>query len=160
MTVADQNSVALSTLANQALATINGPVMTRGGRLISVRGAAAIQTMTAGDGPHIFGIADKALSNAELLEYLALGGPVTPDAVPENEHASRGAKVRTLGALAPSGDGTTSILYLNNTSLSGLKFSEEATGWKYWALNMGSTMTTGSTLEIALQFFVEFNASG
>ncbi len=108
----------------------------------------------------MFGISDKALTNAELLEYLALGGPVTPDQVPEKERASRGAIVRTLGILVPAGDGSVSGLFLGNTSLSGLKFSEEATGWKYWMLNMGAAMTTGSTWEVALQFFVEFNASG
>ncbi len=160
MTVTDFASVALTTLASQAVDDVAGPTMTRGGRLLSVRGSMTVQKLTAGDGPFLCGLVDRSLTTAELLEYLNIGGPVTPNEVVPSEKAARGAQVRTLGMIVPSGDGTQASLYLDNKSLSGMKFSEEGQGWKYWILNVGPTMTTGSLFDTAAQFFVEFNPSG
>ncbi len=160
MTVADQNGVALATLGSETLLTLAGPVMTRGGRLLSVRGLVSVRNLTAGDGPLLFLVADKALSLAQITEFLELDGPKTPDEIPGRERAARGALVRTLGMLIGVGAGTTAGLYLDNKSMSGLKFSEEASGWQYAVYNLGRNLTTGATLAIALQFFVEFNASG
>ncbi len=160
MTIANSISVALGTLASAKALLTAGPTMTRGGRLLSVRGSYVVHSLTAGDGPLLFGIADKSLSLVQLEEYLELQGPVTPDAVPEREQSSRGAQIRTLGILQPQADGTTASQYLSNVSMSGLKFSEEAAGWNYWVYNPGQSMTTGSTLAVTVQFFAEFNASG
>ncbi len=160
MTVADQNGIALGTLAAETLLVLAGPVMTRGGRLLSVRGLVSIRNLTAGDGPLMFLIADKALSTTQITEYIELDGPKTPDEVPGKERASRGSQIRTLGMLLGVGAGTVAGLFIDNKGLSGLKFSEEATGWQYCVYNLGKTMTTGSTLAVALQFFTEFNASG
>ncbi len=160
MTVTDIDSVVLLTLLAATALLDAGPVMTRGGRLLSIRGAFSIRSLTAGDGPFLYGIVDKALSLVELSEYLDIDGPVQPSAVPEREHAARGSLVRTLGVLAPSGDGTQASDFLNNASLKGLKFSEETTGWNYWILNLGKNMTTGATYQRAVQLFVDFNPSG
>ncbi len=156
----NQVGVALSTLAADTGILLAGPTMLRGGRLISVRGMTNIRSLTAGDGPLMFGISDKALSLTELEEYLELDGPVSPNVRTPSEIASRGAIVRTLGMIEPQGVGTTGGLYLNNVSLSGLKISEEAAGWNYWVYNAGKTMTTGATWVCSFQFFVEFNPSG
>ncbi len=161
MTVSDNRNDPLSTLVANTMLLQAGPVMTRGGKLLSVRGATVVRSMTTTDGPHLFGIADKALSLSQLTEFIVgLQGPVTPDAVPAKEQSERGALVRTLGIIRPDANGPTESLYLSNVSLSGMKFSEESTGWNYWVLNMGDTMTTGAIWEISLQFFVEFNPSG
>lgn len=134
--------------------------MTRGGRLISVRGAVSVLSLTIGDGPFLFGLSDKALSVTEVAEFLNVNGPTTPDQVPQKEHSARGSIVRTLGIIRPSGNGAQASLYLDNRSLSGMKFSEEATGWNYWIMNLGINLTSGASMFVAGQLFVEFNASG
>ncbi len=134
--------------------------MTRGGRLISVRGVLSVRGLTAGNGPFLVGIADKGISLAQLEQYLENAGPVTPDETAKAEIASRGQRIRTLGIIQPMGDGTTGSFYLDNASLRGMKFSEEQTGWAYWLYNLGAAMTTGANWLVAVQHFVEFNPSG
>ncbi len=160
MTVAHVESEALLTLATTTVLQKAGPVMTRGGKLLSVRGSYSIHTLSAGNGPFLYGIADKSLSGAQLKAYLELDGPVTPDVVASREIASRGNMIRTLGTLVPQGDGTVCGAYLDNRSLKGLKFSEESAGWNLWVYNLGAALTTGAIWISALQFFAEFNPSG
>ncbi len=160
MTVTELTAAAVGTLANGTGLLIAGPGMTRGGRLLSVRGAVSIRNLAAGDGPFLYGLAEKALSLAELEEYLEIGGPKQPEEVPQKEKSSRGSMVRTIGLIQPAGDGTTASLYLDNKSLSGMKFNEEDGGWNYWIYNLGPTATTGATWQNSVQFFTEFNPSG
>ncbi len=134
--------------------------MTRGGRLLSVRGAASLRGLTAGDGPLLYGICAKNISTSELQAFLDQDGPVSPDETDKSEIATRGKDIRTIGILQPSADGTTASLYLDNRSLSGLVFTEESAGWRYWVYNLGAAMTTGCSLINSCQFFVEFNPSG
>ncbi len=134
--------------------------MTRGGRLLSVRGSANIRGLTAGDGPLLYGMCAKNISLSELQAFLDQDGPVSPDETDKSEIATRGRDIRTIGILQPEGDGTTASLYMDNRSLSGLVFTEESAGWRYWVYNLGAAMTTGATLINAVQFFVEFNPSG
>ncbi len=158
--MSSQDSEVLLTLAAATAILDAGPVMTRGGRALSVRGTVSIHDLTAGDGPFTFGILEKGISLALLDEYFKNEGPVTPDSVSKQEIASRGAKIRTLGVLQPMGDGTTCSLFLDDRSLKGLKFSEENAGWSYWLLNNGRALTTGAAWRSTLQTFVEFNPSG
>ncbi len=129
--------------------------MTRGGKLLSVRGLTAIRALTAGDGPFLFGIAEKGVSLAQLEAYLELNGPVSPDVVANVEIASRGKLIRTLGQIETQGVGTIAAMYLDNVSLKGLRFSEENAGWSLWLYNSGVAMTTGATWVNTLQFYVE-----
>ncbi len=160
MTVSDVATQGLTTLAADTGVLTGGPVMTRGGKLLSVRGSFSIKNLTAGDGPFLVGLADKGIDLTQLEAYLENDGPVTPDETAKAEIASRGARIRTLGVLQPMGDGTTASLYLDNASLKGLKFSEENAGWNSWLYNLGDALTTGSSLRQVLQFFAEFNPSG
>ncbi len=160
MTVSDTATQGLTTLAADTAVLTVGPVMTRGGKLLSVRGAFAIKNLTAGDGPFLVGLVEKGISAAQLEAYLENDGPVSPDVTASSEIASRGARIRTLGVLQPRADGTTASLYLDNLSLKGLKFSEENAGWSSFLYNLGDALTTGSSLRQALQFFCEFNPSG
>ncbi len=72
MTVNNQTGVVLLTLAAETALVMEGPTMTRGGRLLSVRGLVNIRSLTTGDGPFIFGIAEKSL---QLSEIQAFFGP-------------------------------------------------------------------------------------
>ncbi len=148
------------TLAAQTAILIAGPTMTRGGRLLSARGSFGIAQLTAGDGPFLVGLMDKDLSLTELEEFLELNGPVSPSDRTSMEKSGRGALIRTLGHIVPTGNGTVASIYLDNKSLSGLKFSEESAGWSYWLYNLGEALTTGAIWRQALQLFVEFNPSG
>ncbi len=160
-TVSNIPSVALGTLANKTGVLIAGPVMTRGGRLISLRMASIVHTLTAGDGPFLYGISDKSLSLAELEAFLEQNGPVTPSDKVAMELQSRGKVVRTLGIIAPVAAGLTAVTpYLKNESVSGLRFTEEEAGWNYWIWNMGPALTAGSTWQSQVQSFVEFQESG
>ncbi len=162
MTVPHTASAALGTLALTTAQIIAGPVMTRGGTAMSVRGSISIHGLTAGDGPWQFGIMNTDITGTLLEEFLELGGPLTPNDTSGVERQSRGKKIRTLGVIAPVGNGTVAVLYLDNESLKGLRFSEsgESAGWTYYLYNLGQAMTTGATWLNAVQFFVKFNPSG
>ncbi len=158
--VIDVGSAALSTLAVDTGQVLSGPVMTRGGAMISAQIAATVTVLTAGDGPFLFGIANKSLTLAELEEYLELDGPVEPTQVPQVERATRGKLIRTLGLIVPTGDGTVASLLVDNRSLSGLRWNEESAGWNYWVYNRGRALTTGSILRVWASFFMRWNKSG
>ncbi len=156
--VQDQAGATLATLANSAGILAPGPTMTRGGSIISIDGSISIRGLTAGDGPFLVGIMNKDLSLAELEAYLELDGPVHMDDTTGVEIASRGRKIRRLGVLAPSGDGTVAGLFVNNVSLKGLRFTEESAGWTWWTYNLGVNMTTGAIVTFLQSLFVRWQA--
>ncbi len=136
--------------------------MTRGGSLLSVRGAHGIFGLTAGDGPWTFGLAVN-LTLVQLETYLENGGPTSPSETDKMEVATRGAKVRQLGVLRADGPGTNAVAYMNNLPLKGLRFSESGeddSGWDWWLYNLGPAMQTGATWNVQYSAFVEFNPSG
>ncbi len=139
-------------------------MVTRGGRMLSTRGALAIHDLTPNDGPFLVGVGNADLTTAQLTEFLNIQGPLTPNDRLAVEKSGRGSIVRTLGVLQPMGDGSVCSLYLPNQSLSGLRFSEagEAAsgGWEWWIMNLGQALQTGADYDIAVQTFVEFNPSG
>ncbi len=153
-------STALLTLANKTAILTAGPTMTRGGQLLSMRAAIALSGLTAGDGPFMIGIMSKQLDLTQLEAYLEIGGPVSPDETANAELASRGAHVRNYGMLIPSGNGTVGGLYLDNRSMSGLRWTEETAGWNHWLYNMGPALTTGATVVYTYAAFVRWNKSG
>jgi len=156
------DSVALSTLALNTGIIRAGPVVTRGGKCLSARAAMSIFGLTAGDGPWLFGIFNTDLTLAELEQYLELNGPLTPNDLTNKEIASRGKFIRTLGLITPHADGKTASAYVNNQSLSGLKYSEsgEGAGWSWFIYNRGLAMQTGATWAIWASVFVQWNKSG
>ncbi len=160
MTVSAVHTVTLGTLNVNTGILQAGPTMTRGGRMLSMRQSSSIHLLTAGDGPFLYGICSKSLTLALLEAYLELGGPPTPSAQADVETSSRGALVRTLGVIVPSGDGTQGADFVRDKSLSGLRFTEEAAGWNHWLYNIGQQLTTGATWKVQNQSYVEFNPSG
>lgn len=151
---------ALATLATLTPLLVNGPTMTRGGGIISTRGALGVRSLTISDGPFIVGIANKDLTLAELEEYLEAFGPTHPDDTTLVERTSRGRKIRILGVVVPSGDGSQGAIHLSDLALSGLRFTEETSGWSWWIYNLGKAMTSGAIFFIAMQSFVRWNRSG
>ncbi len=136
--------------------------MTRGGRLLSVRGSHGISGLTAGDGPWTFGLSCN-LTLAQLEAYLENGGPTSPSETDKVEIATRGARCRQLGVLSPTGNGTTAVVYMDNVPLKGLRFSESGeddSGWDWWLFNLGPAMQTAATWNVQYAMFVEFNPSG
>ncbi len=164
MTVAETATVAVSTLAQFAPVVLAGPVVTRGGRMLSARGALSIHDVVPGDGPWLVGVGNADLTTSELSEFLNLQGPLTPNDRIAVERSGRGSVVRTLGVMQPAGDGSTASHYLANQPLSGLRFSEAgegaAGGWEWWIMNLGQDMQTGADYNVAVQSYVEFNPSG
>ncbi len=158
----ESTSSALLTLAAATVQALSGPTVTRGGRLLSVRGAIRVFAVTPGDGPWLCGIMNADLSAAEVQSYLTLGGPTRPDDVTVQEVASRGKYVRTLGLLLPTGSGSQAGMNLDNAPLRGLHFSEsgEGAGWDWWIMNLGAAMATGASWGPVTQSFVEWNPSG
>ena len=155
-----QFSLTMGSLSNRSGLRTAGPVMTRGGTLLSLRIQAAIQTLSAGDGPHSLWVVNADLTLAEFEEYLEIQGPIHPDDTTNVERASRGKKVRIVGFLSPVGDGTVSTLIVQNLSMSGLRWSEESAGLAYICYNEGKAMTAGASLSGSAQWFVEWNRSG
>ncbi len=139
--------------------------MTRGGRALSVSAGQSIKEVTPGDGPWVYGIMSGGLTLSQLTAYLEQNGPVSPAVVAEAEITSRGRNIRRLGMIVPTGDGTTatSQTYLQNHSLSGLRFAENSEvqgGWDWWLYNVGQDMTTAAVWTQTSAVFVEFNPSG
>ncbi len=134
--------------------------MTRGGALISGQMAFIAHGVTAGDGPLLVGLANKSLDLAQLEEFLEVQGPVEPTAVPQTERAMRGKLVRKLGLMTPRGNGTVLDLFVDNRSLSGLRFNEESAGWNYFVYNLGRAMTTGATWQVQADLFLRWTKSG
>ncbi len=151
------NTVSVGTLAARTALLLAGPTLTDACRLLSTRGAASIHTVTPTDGPVLFGYMSSDLTSAELEEYLELGGPTSMADIIGQERASRGKHIRTVGILVPSGDGSTMALYMDNHSLSGLKCPEESGGYTRWIYNLGNAFSTGATLLVADQLFVEWS---
>ncbi len=159
--MSEVESTALLTLNNQtAILADTTLAMTRGGRLLSVRGSSSIQQVTAGDGPWLTGLCQKGVTLSLLTEFLENQGPLSPSDVDKSEQARRGSRIRTLGILTPSGNGTVAGTYWDNVSLSGLRFTEEVAGWAWWLYNLGQQMTTAAIWTSAVQLFVQFNPSG
>ncbi len=154
------SNVALATLNGDTAILIGGPSMTRGGTMLSLRGAIIINQITAGDGPWLIGLANADLSLAELEAYIELNGPVHPDDTTVVEVSTRGRKIRFLTVLVPQGSGQVAGMYLPDVAMKGLRFSEEATGWNYFCYNLGPAMTTGAVFKIVTQAFVRWNRSG
>ncbi len=150
------NTVACGTLAARTALLVAGPTMTHGTRLLSVRGSASIHTLTPTDGPWLFGYMSSDLSPSELEEYLELGGPLSKSDIVGQERASRGRNIRTVGIIVPTGDGSQASLYMNNHGLGGLSCPEDSGGWTRWIYNLGNAMSTGATLLVADQMFVEW----
>ncbi len=164
--VLEQPRITIGTLAARTGITVAGPVVTRGGRLLSSSIHGGINGGTLGDPHLIWGAMVGDLSLAELEAFLELDGPLTPNNIPDVEIASRGRVIRSIGTLDPSPGSARSVIDMDNHSQKGLKFSEAGEGsqggWDWWVYNISDTtpMTTGSEVVFQARNFVEWNPSG
>lgn len=166
------NEISVLQTATQALGVLAistgilrpGPVLTRGSKAISVRAALSLAPLTAGDGPFAFGIMAGDLTLSELEAYLELSGPLTPSDRPSVEIQTRGKYIRQCSMLIPTGNGTVAGAYLDNRSLSGLRYAEAGEagqgGWDWWLYNLGIETTTGAIWTVQSSVFCRFNPSG
>ncbi len=159
--VCEQVVLALSTLAGNTVLSADSPIMTRGGTLVSTTIAAAFRSADTKDGPLLWGVADKALSNAQVEGFLENQGPVSPSEPATSEIASRGNRIQPLGILQvhPAGVGEVPASFLRNEPIR-LAFTEEGAGWRWWVYNMGATFVAGSDVQIVAKSFVKFRKSG
>ncbi len=157
-------TTSLGTLATLTGFLRAGPVCTRGGKAISVRAALSIFSLAAGDGPFAFGIMAGDLTLSELEAYLELSGPLTPTDRAAVEVQTRGRYIRQLGVLVPAGNGTVAGAYLDNRTLSGLRYAEAGEGaqggWDWWLYNLGLALTGDPSWTVQSSVFCRFNPSG
>ncbi len=133
--------------------------MTLGGRMLSVRADIVIRTLTTGDGPLAIYLIDKSIDLAEFTEWKEAAGPVNPEDTTAVERASRGRRIRYLGATVASGVGTLTQLSLRDLSLSGLRFTRVSAGWNYVFYNVGVPMTTGAVAAVSDSIFLRWDKS-
>ncbi len=164
--VIEQVSFTIGTLAALTGLIIPGPVVTRGGKLLSTSLSGGHQGGTLGDPKLTWGVMNADFTLAELEAFLELDGPLSPELKVESEISSRGKYIRTLGVIDPSPGSARSCIYMDNVSLKGLKFSESgegsSAGWDWWVYNTSAAtpMTTGGFVEFQARDFVEWNPSG
>ncbi len=164
--VIEQPSFTIATLAARTGMIVNGPAVTRGGRMLSSSIQGGFHGGTAGNPPLMWGVMNGEFTLAELEAFLELNGPNSPVLKAENEVASRGAFIRTLGVVSPDPGSAKGIVDLMNIPLKGLKFSESGEGgdpgWDWWVYNVSAAKAfdTGGFFEIQCRNFVEWNPSG
>jgi len=164
--VIEQPRITIGTLAARTGATVAGPVLTRGGRLLSSSIHGGINGGTLGDPQLIWGTMVGDLTLAELEAFLELDGPLTPNDISAVEISSRGRVIRSHGTLDPSPGSAKSVIDMDNISQKGLQFSEAGEGsqggWDWWVYNISDTtpMTTGAEVVFQARNFVEWNPSG
>ncbi len=162
----DQFSFTIATLAARTGLVVAGPVVTRGGRILSASIHGGVEEGTALDPTLLWGMCRGDLTLAEIQEYLELAGPLTPEDTVAQERASRGALIRVMGSVSVNSASGASIVAVQNRSMAGLKFAETgeglAGGWKYFVYNTSvqNAFTTGAFFAAQVQLFVEWNPSG
>ncbi len=164
--VVEQPNFVVGTLAARTGITVAGPIVTRGGKLLSSTISGGVHGGTLGDPILTWGIMNGDFTLAELEAFLELDGPLTPDDKISQEIASRGRFIRSLGTLDPSPGSASATVFLDNVSLKGLEFSEvgesSLAGWDWWIYNPSSTtaFTTGAEVVFQARNFVSWNPSG
>ncbi len=159
--VRENTSWSLGALVANTAVKVAGPTMIQGGFITTSEIATHITSLTAGEGESLFlGIADKQLSDAEIKESLEAGGPTFKKQDPQADHANR--RVRILGqvgmiqsAIVPT---NTQIGHWLGKLETRISFSEDNADWSWFVWNLGSTMTTGSTMRVLATHNIRWNA--
>ncbi len=113
-------------------------------KAVSIRGSWALNGLTLGDGPLLFGIADGELTLIEISQYLQ-DIPTDRRNAPENERVQRAVQVLgTLGFRMETQWVRERII---------LPTFRENRGFTFWCLNVGQTMTTGAVILINGRMF-------
>ncbi len=164
--VIEQPSFTVGTLAARTSLFVDGPAVTRGGRLLSASIHGAFRGGTAGDPSLLLCLVRGDMTQAEAEAYLELDGPGTPELISENEIASRGRLIRRIAVVSPEPGSAARVISIDNMSMKGLSFSESGEGakggWQWFVYNFSAAgaFTTGSFFEMQVSLFVEWNPSG
>ncbi len=164
--VIEQPTFTIGTLAARTSIFVDGPAITRGGKMLSSSIHGALRAGTSGDPSLLLGLVKGDMTQAEVEAYLELDGPGTPELVSENEVASRGRFIRRLAIISPDPSNPCSVLSMDSHSMKGLKFSESGEGakggWQWFVYNISAAgaFTTGGFFEMQVSNFVEWNPSG
>ncbi len=148
--VRESTAFTLGALAPTKAIVAAGPVMVQGGFITTSKIAWQLQGLTAGEGQGLFfGIADGQLSATEIEECLEAGGPTFEEEDPVAHRTDR--RVRILDYIGPRGElnpSTTQVAGFHKYETR-IAFSEEQSGWKWFAWNHNpSAITTGAQLRI------------
>ncbi len=164
--VIEQPSFTVGTLAARTSLFVDGPAVTRGGKILSSTIHGSLHGGTAGDPPLLLGLVRGDMVQAEVEAYLELDGPGSPELVSEGEIATRGRLIRRLAVLSPDPGSSRNTISEDNKSMKGLAFSETGEGnkggWQWFVYNISAAkaFTTGSFCELQVSNFVEWNPSG
>ncbi len=113
-------------------------------KALTLHGVWGLTSLTAGDGPLLFGIASAEWSLAEIEQYLEVIVRDQRDAT-NNEQAAR--SVQVLGALGLRLE----TVYQREKVI--LPTFREGQGWNMWVYNRGIAMTTGALVKMSGRFF-------
>ncbi len=139
-----RTAFALSTLAASTGLVNSIADINQNYKAVSMHGVWSLTTLTAGDGPIMYGIADGEYSLAEIEQYLEATVVDKRDA-PETEQVSRAVQV--LGALG------TDLQTVYSKDRVVLPTFREDKGFIAWVHNAGIAMTTGALLKFRGRFF-------
>ncbi len=113
-----------------------------------------------GEGPLIFGLADKGINNVLLEEALEQNGPLHPADTVLEEQARR--RIQFIGILSDrygsSGDeiAREGWFFQHKTRMA---FYEENAGWLWWVYNMGpDALSTGGAIDIVALHHARWSA--
>ncbi len=140
-------TLASFTMATTAASTgliVSAATNTQNYKAVSWHGSWGLTSLTEGDGPLLFGLADGELTLVEIEEYLE-SIPITKMAAPKTEHVRRAVQV--WGSIGK--DNLTQYL----TPRVVLPTFRETRGYIFWVYNTGIAMTTGALLKIRGRFF-------
>ncbi len=164
--VIEQPSFTIGTLAARTSLFVDGPAVTRGGKMLSSSIHGSLHGGTAGDPPLLLCLVRGDMTQAEAEAYLELDGPGSPELISESEVATRGRLIRRLAVLSPDPGSSRNVISLTNHSMKGLKFSETGEGakggWQWFVYNISAAKayTTGAFCEVQVSNFIEWNPSG
>ncbi len=145
-------SGALGALAAQDAVSFAGLVLEEDFRILKSEIYVNVSTLTAGEGKGlIFGIANGALSAAEIEEAIESGGPLDRNDRVREERSMR--NVKALGAMDKAENAATRSWFTNEAGglllLSKHRWTySNPEGWDWWVYNLGGSMTTGALLQL------------
>ncbi len=147
------SNAALGALAGEDVVKVASDItLAEDFRILKSEITAMVIGLTAGEGDGlVFGMANGELTAAEVEESLEADGPLNRNDAVATARALR--KVKTLGFSVAAPNANTVMLIQNEnggrliTSKDRWTYSDPE-GWDYWVYNLGSTLTTGATMQL------------
>ncbi len=151
--IKEQTSFTLGALAGLDLAAGAGPTLTAGYRIIKTVWSAVVTALTSNEGVGlVLGIANKDLTAALIEASLETGGPRFRGDRDFEELAERFTKMLGQTQQTQVSGIETSIRGPDGGSptetILRWSFPLGAAGWNWWIYNLGTTLTTGASVNI------------